>query len=232
MNSFKISPLNKSQISFCSKNSPVVPFVYDAGEEKVLIKELPRSQTSDYTRFAFEQNIAESSDWKEYFSQKTPEETDYFLSQWENKHYYAMLHPDGNNTALVGLNRDGKIVAGLSLKALDPHPIVNNFRNPQVGYLSCCQVDKSYRQKGLAQKMLEAVMGSANGYFTDIYLESQRKAHSLYQRLGFLDLDMNNPSVKNLYLTLKEVVLDDFILMSKPLDNVNSCLKKFVRSIK
>lgn len=189
---FAQSSCNRKTVNFGSKNSPIDSFIINTQKESLFVEELKKVDEANAVNFKTDFYIDNFPSWAEAFPNKES-----IFNLFKKTNDRALNKPDGNTTILVAKNAKNKIVALFSLEQFD------DFYDTRVGYIRDCLINKEYKSQGIGKILIERILQTAKGYFTDVYLESEQEVSGFYSKIGFDRLDSLNNATKKLYEYIK-----------------------------
>lgn len=207
---------------FGSKNCPIEPFLIQTKKGPVWVRELrPNDKRGIYRAayFDFYSNIRSFQEWADIYKDVSREDKlgDIKLIA----HEYGSLLNNDNSTILIGEDSKKKIKALFTMGCFDEFKDNNkDFIDLKTGHIGTCMVDPKYRGGGLGISLLKKIIGTAQGYFTDIFVEADNNALSFYTKTGFKPLDISNPDIKRIsdFILEQRDDRDTITLMSQSLD--------------
>lgn len=188
------------QFSFKSKNCPIKPFVIETSKGSLFVEEMKEEDFDNVISFLFEamKNIIKKRPFlkKPYGKQK---------NEYKQNFKYRLVHclkkEDGDNsTILIAKNSHGKVEALADLQSFDEIDILtkNGFKDSQTGYIQDCYVSSKFRNQGVGNLMVDKLLKTAEGFFSNIFLCSEIPAINFYKRAGFSEFDTSNPTIKKI----------------------------------
>lgn len=205
----QVQLININKISFKSQNVPIEPFSIKAGQDELFVKELtsfdlvPEAERYNISKF-FIDNFIDGSEDPEWKMLSVPENGNLYEKQIvKYKDFMCELFAgkDKNRTILLSRNPSGDVKAGIiafsfvnEIKGLD---------DPKSFYIESIAVDKAYRNKGVATNLINKILETTTGIFSDALLTGYNKAVPLYKKLGFKTLNTKNQQIA---LILKEII--------------------------
>ncbi len=124
-------------------------------------------------------------------------------NEYKQNFKYRLIHcltkEDGcNSTILTAKNPHGKVEALADLQSFDEIDILtkNGFKDLKTGYIQDCYVFSGLRNQGVGNLMVDKLLKTAEGFFSNIFLCSENTAINFYKRVGFYELDTSNPDIK------------------------------------
>lgn len=229
---------NPVQINFGSKNCPIEPFIIQTTKGPLFFRELKPEDTKGIHRsayFDFYCCLNAFSDWATFYKKATKAEKITEINDIADDYLSKLNKPDGNTTILIGETAKKRVKALFTMENFTEFKTDSvNFTDDKTGHIQECMVDKTYRKEGLGAILLQKIMETAKGQFTDIFLEADNKALSFYKRAGFLSLDTSNPDIKKVsdFILSQRDDRDSITLMSKPLESSNPWCSRLVKCFK
>lgn len=233
--SFQNRTRKHSQLSFGSKNYPIIPFSVSTPLGPLRIKEIQEKDCPKAANYAFNFCIDTFRDWANYFKTAGPKEIQERTNRFCSDFKRTLTKKDGNSTILVATNQQGDIKALFSLENFDEFKgCQESVFDTETGYISDCFLSAEYRNQGTGSIILNKLLQTANGHFTDIYLEADNNAVNFYKRAGFLPLDTTNPLIKRIadYVCAHRDAFDEMTLMSKSLVPSDPWWQRVAKQIK
>lgn len=218
MNILKTSNIN-TNCSFGSKNCPIESFTIQTKNGPLHVEEL--SKRGIYQAGAFTFNITVNSiPVYEKYRQMSNFYKLVNISVFADITSGILKKKDGNSTILVAKDAKNKIRALFSMQNFDK--LKDSKGKPfdlKIGSIEDCLIDENYRNEGIGSILLNKLLKTANGYFTDIVLIANNRAVNFYKRAGFTPLDKSNPSIDKIKFNIPGFGINqEFVtLMSKSL---------------
>ena len=186
-----------NKTSFKSRLNPVPAFKVTTPQgvlsiEEVNYKKLTSGFLKKITEFFCENFSKDTNDpgWLRY-NDYTKSEKNEFIG-WYKACYEASIKDESNQhlTLLVARDTENNIQgACLSFGCEDvPRAKYNTL------YIDSLAVNKKFRGNNLAKIMLEKSIEAGKYIFTDVFLTGEKVADGFYKKLGFRDLDPQNPA--------------------------------------
>lgn len=222
-----------NQLTFKSKNCPIEPFVIQTKLGPLKVEELSKKELKKASDFNFHINLEVFPDWQQSYNIANAEQRNYWMQLNEKKHAYILNKGGDNSTILVAKDAENNFKAFFSLVKFD------EFKDSKVidvttGHLDECLIDAKYRGQGIGKIILDKLLTTADGHFTDVVAESFNKALGFYKRAGFKELDPSNPAIKKIsdFILSGRQDRDLITLISKPIDASNPWWKRVAKQIK
>lgn len=221
----KISGINNSmqssRTSFKSINCPVSPFTITTAQGTLSIKEMQRKDLNKTVSF-FLKVLPESVKSWEGLKNASTWEKQYYTKHLRSWLTHCIKKEDGNSTVLIAKDEKEKVKALADLQYFDEIDalIHDGFKDLQTGHIQNCYISPEYRGQGLGKILLDKLLGTAEGHFTDIFLCSERPSINFYEKSGFSKMDGTDPVMKKVinYILSVRASQDTVIPMSKALD--------------
>lgn len=234
MNPINISSTNKT-LSFGSKNCPVKPFAIQTQFGPLQVEELKTSDLTKAAKYSVGSSVEAYESWRTPYEKLDKKGKKSWITFVKDRYIKILNKTDGNSTILVAKNSKGKIKAIFTMQNFDEFK--NNaggFADSKTGYIEECMTSSKYRGQGIGKIMINKLIETARGNFTDIVLEGENKALAFYGREGFKPLDLSNPSIKKISDFIMKARDDSytFTVMNKTLDPSNPWWKRIAASIK
>lgn len=233
MNIEKISNINLN-CSFGSKNCPIMSFEIQTKSGPLHVEELTRGDKFKAGAFSFNTTVNSIPAYEEYknmcFFDKLVN-----ISSFIEKNSDVLRKKDGNSTILVAKDSENKVRALFSMKSFDRIKDANGRPiDIKIGSIEECLLDAKYRNEGVGSILLNKLLKTADGYFTDILLSANNRAINFYKKAGFSPLDRSNPSIDELNFHISRFGINPkfFTLMSKSLDPSNPWWERAVKFIR
>jgi len=183
---------NASKLTFASKNHPINNFVIKTNSGNFIVREAIPTDYEKAAQFMVNTSIDTFEDWACYC--KDPEVKKKQINFRTDIYHNNAAKVDGNTTMLLAEDKNKSINALFSMQSFDLIPEIAESRT---GYVDECMISREHRNNGLGTILFKKLAETAQGYFTDIILESDIKSSSFYSRLGFKDIDISNPVLKS-----------------------------------
>ena len=232
MNIYK---LPNTHTSFTSRNCPIKPFMVESKSGDLFVEELTSEESAQAARFQIQFYEREFPHFSKWIKPKDAVEREEVFEALEYLQQIMLNKPEGNSTVLVGRDSQQKIKAMFALGDFDEFAWAKEkLVDKQTAYVSNCLVEADYRGQGVGEKMLEKLLKTADGKFTDIFLEANYKAVDFYKRAGFKPLDLKIPELREIsaYIMANRSDSESLTLMSKSLDPTNHWWKRIVKYLK
>lgn len=225
-----------NHMSFGSKNCPIKPFLIQTSKGPLSVMEMQQSDFIKTINFYFDCCVDSINDWKKLKNCSDTHRKYYlghigrFLKRSENK-------PDGNTTILIAKDSANQVKALFDMQSFNESLVSNRkkFSDLKTGYVNDCLVDAEFRSQGVGAKMLNKLLKTADGHFTDVFLVAVNpQAAEFYKRLGFKHLDKSNIFISKLDEVFLSRWVDkrDLSSMVKPIDFQESWWKRLIPLIK
>lgn len=216
---------NTSKTTFGSKLFPVRNFRIITPKGDLLIREIRLKEKSNHfsnkiSKFFNDNFIDGATDplWKKYAEPRMKQ-----AYQEKNARYAKYLRDvfkmdDGHTTLLVALDKKNRIKAAAMGMTFNESKA---FYDPRLYSLDALAVDKQFRGLGIAQILLNNVLGCVEKSHTDVVLTGYEKAIPFYKKNGFSIFNPDNKKKQAFYEEIKRE-RDDIPrytkVMTKPLD--------------
>lgn len=232
MNINRVAHTN-NQLTFKSKNCPIEPFTIQTKFGPLRVEELSKKDIKKASNFAFYSNVEAFSDWQNGYNNANDTQRDYLVKWYEKKHADILKRNGGNSTILVAKDSENNFKAFFSLLKFDEFSD-SKVVDAKTGHLDECMIDAKYRGQGIGRIILDKILTTANGNFTDVIGEADNNALDFYKRAGFYELDTSNPAVKKIsdFILSGRHDRDLITLISKPIDASNPWWKRVAKQIK
>lgn len=220
------SKANRS-VSFGSKNCPIEPFTVNTKNGPIFVAEQSIQDSRAAAVFSTNCGIEAFPYWRQILStkEKISEQVDCF----QFTHYRCLNKKDGNSTILIGKDSQNKIRALFSMQSFENiHGINTALSDRKTGYIEECMIDSKYRSLGLGKILLEKLMETTKGHFTDVMLLSEDKASVFYKRNGFSDINLENSIIKKFSdcIFANQFVEEHSTILTKSLDSSHPWWKR------
>ncbi len=222
----RIVSIHNLKSSFGSKNSPIESFNIKTPKGTLFVREYKLNDFRDSNKIQklaqlSVDNLVEGStdpQWEQMVGSR--DRTEYLDQVDQFTHYYKKLFrsDDGNTTFLVAKDIKNRPRAAIVMSHFDE---IEDLDDAHTGYIETLVVDKKYRGLNVGKVFVEKAEKTANGVFTDIFIEAFNRAKPFYENNGFTELDMINLKIKSVAEKIMEYRDDvpKFVtLMSKPID--------------
>lgn len=216
-------------INFGSKNHPIKPYKLNTPQGAVFVREAKPADFKDVAGFTVNTCAEALPGWERYKKIKSHKAQAQINLLKENYDKQA-TKADGNTTLLIAQDGKKNIVGSFLMNSFDE---ITGLEDKKVGYLAECFVDKNYRKSGLGANMIQKVLQTAKGHFSDIYTEANNPALSFYKRAGLNEVDTTNPVMKLFAQKVDDLRKDkdQVTLVSKSLDPSDSWLKRLAKKL-
>ena len=183
--------------NYTSRLNPIAPFKVYTPNGVLSVEEVDYRKTGpkfikQITEFFCENFSKDTNDpgWLQY-NDFTKKEKKRFIDNFKTYYDYS-INDKGNQHLTLLVARDSqKNIQGacLSFGCVDvPRAKYNTL------YIDSLAVNKKFRGCNLAKIMLEKSIEASKYIFTDIFLTGEKVADGFYKKLGFRDLNPENPS--------------------------------------
>lgn len=234
------------QTAFGSKNFPIEPFTIQTTNGPLIIEELTKKEITDAAKFSVGCNMNSIPSYQKFYKDEYVNTLKNFKLTFEdfknliikttqNKYQSILDGRSKNNTILVAKDTQNKINALFTLRPFNEFE--NNdeyFIDKKTAYIEECLVTDKYRGQGIGTIMLNNLLKTAEGHYSDVFLESENTSVSLYERAGFKKLDTENPIIKTIsdYILKNRNDKEEITLMSKCLDNTKPWWARIIKRLK
>lgn len=230
-----INKISNNQVQFSSRNYPIAPFTIQTSSDPLFVEELSKADYHKAADFSFNCGLEAFPDWAEDWKNSTVKEKIARVKNGEKLYIEIMNKKDGNSTVLVGKDPKNDIKALFSMQNFDEFRwLKEKFKDVKTGFVEECMIDAKYRGQGIGKVIFDKILKSADGHFTDIFLEADNNAINFYTRAGFSPLDTSNPLIKKIsdYILMHRKDRDLITLMSKSLDQSNPWWARIAKHLK
>lgn len=215
-----------NNIFFGSKNCPIKPFAIKTKQGDLFVEELQKKDRYKAAKFQFFCTVNSIPKFEQYRHISNVENL-VNISDFMDKNREILHKKDGNSTILVAKDSDGEIKAFFSLGNFDRvYGESNKPKDIKTGFIHDCLLDEKYRNEGVGQVLLEKLLKTVQGYFSDVLLWANNKAFSFYKRSGFEAVDFSNPKINKIPTYVFGYGEGYATLMSKSLDSSNPWWEK------
>ena len=188
---------SNNSLSFKSINNPVKPFVIKTKIGNLSCAEIPTEELYHSKKLRelshfFCKNFASLTTDPYWLKYNNPRHKEAFARDFLSYLKSNIRKDDGNLTMLVATDQNNKIQAACLSYAYDELPEANKT----VCYVDSLAVNEKYRNNGIAKKLIDKTEEINKKTFTDIFLTGELLAKGFYEKLGFSELDKNDPGQK------------------------------------
>ena len=212
---------DKNIIGFQSRNCPVKPFELRFLDETLTVRELSlrdKSACNKLARFTVAGFIESTPEW-EYLKDESYSVVHQQIKYVRDLYDKILSKKNKNNTVLIAEDSKKNIKASFILESFNEIP---GIKDEKTGYLTQCLIDKNYRGLRLGSVIIEKLLETAQGCFTDIFTEANPNAIGFYKRAGFEELDFSNPLLKRIGEKIRKHRKEsETVLISKSIDSSN-----------
>jgi len=230
-----ISKILNSQLTFGSKNSPVKPFKIETTQGALSVRELSKSNIKASSEFMFDCLVSSGDDGWDKYKNCDKATKKHVLSWFNTLTEHCLNKEDGNSTVLVAKDKNNKIKAYFNLQNFDEMDMLykTGLKDAKTGFVQSCYVASDYRSQKVGEKILEKMLPTANGFFTDILLSAGKQAVTFYQKMGFVPCEnISSESKKVTDFFMSKPDKDGTVLMYKSINKLEPCWNRLVKLIK
>lgn len=197
MNIIRLSNINNN-CSFGSKNCPIKPFSLQTKEGQLFVEEIAKKDINKASNFVFDCTVTSIPPYKDGHDWNFLDKLFSIINFSE--HYHRILRQkDNNSTILIAKDAKSKIIAFFSIENFKKIYDKNDeLKDINVGFISDCLVDEKYRNEGLGSILLNKLIKTVEGYYSDVLLNANNVAISFYKRNGFKPLDYSVPEINKI----------------------------------
>lgn len=223
---------NKYNQTFGSENYPIRPFEIKTNVGNLAVQELSESDHKIAAIYILN-FLKENFPWWTNYLKNMSDFNDSWILKWVmDTQITAPSVKNSNTTILIGKNQHDEIKSFFSICNFDKSSEAKgNIIDKKTGHIPFCLLSNEYRSQGAGRILLDKLLNTADGNFTDIFLEAENKAVNFYKRAGFLELDLTNPLINKIsdYILSERQDRDTITLMSKSLDAANPWWKRIIK---
>lgn len=231
----KINNVSKSDnklLKFGSRNNPIAPFVIQTLKGPLFVSEIKQKDIPQTVNFELDCLTKSVKAWMPY--QKDDDYyKEFFLGFLSKILNHCKRRKDGNSTILIAKDTDNQVKSLFVMQSLDTS-ILKNIRDPKTGYIDSCFVSEEYRSQGIGKILVDKLIETCKGTFSDIYLAADNAAVNFYKKTGFAPLDTTNPEIMKVsdYILNSRSDKELITIMSKSLDASNPWYTRLAKLIK
>lgn len=229
----KLRDINCNSYSFGSKNCPIKPFKINTNNGVLFAKEISKKDLLDSGAFSFECAL-ESLPFMQIQRDILSKDTFLIGNLYANFHKQTLAKKDGNSTILIAKDSNHKIKALFTIESFDEFARKENgFSDVRTGYIGECMIAPEFRRQGIGKILLDKILQTSKGYFSDIFLESSNESVGFYNKAGFEVLNTSISAIRkiNNYILTNRSDRDYITLMSKSLDPKNPWWQRIVKNL-
>lgn len=217
--------------TFESRNCPIKPFTIPTKKGALFVEELTIKDMKKAAEFQYDCIL--DLDKK---SENPPRMTSFDrlsnLQMFKELYLKTLWIGKRDNTILIIKDKkeaEGKVKGIIFLKNYDRFYKKKGYKtyNLNVGFINDFLIDEQYRNEGVGSILLNEIIKTAKGRFSDILLLARnKKALSFYERNGFKSVDLSAPEIRKLPYYVFGCENDNTKLMEKSLDPSNPWRKR------
>lgn len=197
MNILRLSNINNNY-SFGSKNCPIKPFALQTKEGQLFVEEIAKKDINKASTFVFDCTVTSIPPYKDEPKWNFIDRL--FSIVNFNEHYHRILRQkDKNSTILIAKDSNNKVKAFFSMESFNK--IYDKNGKPKdinVGFIPDCLIDEKYRNEGLGSILLDKLIRTVEGYYSDVLLTANNAAISFYKKNGFKVIDRSAPGINKI----------------------------------
>lgn len=182
------------QFNFKSKNCPVKPFSIQTKNGLLTVEEMKMQDLNKTASFLFD-SMKNLITKRIYLKKPSGINQFMYRKYLKNLLIHCFEKEDGNSTILIAKDSKNKIKAITDLQSFDEIDVLakNGFKDAQTGYIQDCYTATEYRNQGIGKIMLDKILATADGQFSDIFVCSENSSVNFYKKLGFSIIDTSSP---------------------------------------
>lgn len=227
-----VSKSNNKVLKFGSRNNPIAPFVIQTSKGPLFASEIKQKDIPQTANFELDCLTKSVKAWMTYY-EDNPDYKEFIIDYLSKALNRCKRKKDGNSTVLIAKDVNNKVKSLFVVQSLD-NSVLKKIRDPKTGYIDSCFVSEEYRYQGIGRMLINKLLETCKGVFSDIYLAADNAAVNFYEKTGFAPLDTKSPEIKKVSDYILNLRSDrEFItIMSKSLDTGNPWYTRLAKIIK
>lgn len=221
--------VQSNNLSFKSRNCPIKPFTIETKHGPLYIAELAKKDQWKDAYFTINNVITSIPPYKYNPHLNFIDRLCGIITTKYGKSD-RLRKKDGNSTILIAKDKQGKTRGTLTLESLKPiYDIKFGKHNLGIGFVRDFFIDSKYRNQGIGAIMLDSILRTTKGQFSDVLLIANNDAVSFYKRNGFEIVDDSTYAVRKIIYSAAEGNLEYSTAMSKSIDGKNSWIERAIK---